>query len=253
MSRKSQRRHRYCNVAWSRWPRPGQNGRGWPRWPLSRWCRPARMPGVPTVTGSTRARAAARAAGSGSLGSGASTAVSRSGSPATASLCTEPGCMWPRSATVRVRWSRALPSVPSSVTVIREPDGRFYASFVVERDPTDAAAGGAYCRDRPRPGLRWRQSSAVTARSSRLPTRGMRSRKVRDRQAAGWAILVPWRRRPAQRVGGRETAPVKQEPTPRRRMSGAAPRRVASATFKRRRRAVGQKRPVHHRIGGRVT
>jgi putative transposase len=37
---------------------------------------------------------------------------------------------------VRVRWSRALPSVPSSVTVLREPDGRFYASFVVERDPT---------------------------------------------------------------------------------------------------------------------
>jgi putative transposase len=37
---------------------------------------------------------------------------------------------------VRVRWSRALPSTPSSVTVIREPDGRYYASFVVERDPT---------------------------------------------------------------------------------------------------------------------
>jgi putative transposase len=37
---------------------------------------------------------------------------------------------------VRVRWSRALPSLPSSVTVIREPDGRCYASFVVERDPT---------------------------------------------------------------------------------------------------------------------
>ena len=37
---------------------------------------------------------------------------------------------------VRVRWSRALPSVPSSVTVLREPDGRFYASFVVQRDPT---------------------------------------------------------------------------------------------------------------------
>jgi putative transposase len=34
---------------------------------------------------------------------------------------------------VRVRWSRPLPSVPSSVTVIREPDGRYYASFVVER------------------------------------------------------------------------------------------------------------------------
>jgi len=37
---------------------------------------------------------------------------------------------------VRVRWSRELPSVPSSVTVIGEPDGRYYASFVVGRDPT---------------------------------------------------------------------------------------------------------------------
>jgi putative transposase len=36
----------------------------------------------------------------------------------------------------RVRWSRPLPSVPSSVSVIREADGRFYASFVVQRDPT---------------------------------------------------------------------------------------------------------------------
>jgi putative transposase len=37
---------------------------------------------------------------------------------------------------VRVRWSRPLPAVPSSVTVIRDPDGRYYASFVVERDAT---------------------------------------------------------------------------------------------------------------------
>ena len=37
---------------------------------------------------------------------------------------------------LRVRWSRALPSGPSSVTVIGEPDGRCYASFVVGRDPT---------------------------------------------------------------------------------------------------------------------
>jgi len=34
---------------------------------------------------------------------------------------------------VKVRWSRELPSDPSSVTVIREPDGRYYLSFVVER------------------------------------------------------------------------------------------------------------------------
>ena len=37
---------------------------------------------------------------------------------------------------IRVEWSRALPSVPSSVTVIKEPDGRYYASFVVERAAT---------------------------------------------------------------------------------------------------------------------
>jgi putative transposase len=35
---------------------------------------------------------------------------------------------------IKVKWSRPLPSVPSSVTVIREPDGRCYASFVVERE-----------------------------------------------------------------------------------------------------------------------
>jgi len=35
---------------------------------------------------------------------------------------------------IRVEWSRDLPSQPSSVTVIREPDGRYYASFVVQRE-----------------------------------------------------------------------------------------------------------------------
>lgn len=33
---------------------------------------------------------------------------------------------------VGVRWSRDLPSEPSSVTIIREPDGHYYASFVVD-------------------------------------------------------------------------------------------------------------------------
>jgi putative transposase len=37
---------------------------------------------------------------------------------------------------VRVRWSRELPSEPSSVTIIREPDGYYYASFVVDVEPT---------------------------------------------------------------------------------------------------------------------
>jgi putative transposase len=41
---------------------------------------------------------------------------------------------------IRVKWSRGLPSVPSSVTVTREPDGRYYASFVVQRAATPLPA-----------------------------------------------------------------------------------------------------------------
>lgn len=44
---------------------------------------------------------------------------------------------------LNVRWSRALPSIPSSVTITREPDGRFYASFVVEIQPVTLPATGA--------------------------------------------------------------------------------------------------------------
>src|SRR5579863_881274 len=43
---------------------------------------------------------------------------------------------------IKVAWSRPLPSVPSSVTVIREPDGRYYASFVVQRDTAPLPASG---------------------------------------------------------------------------------------------------------------
>jgi putative transposase len=38
----------------------------------------------------------------------------------------------PKIGDVRVRWSRDLPSAPSSVTVIRDTAGRYFASFVVE-------------------------------------------------------------------------------------------------------------------------
>jgi putative transposase len=37
---------------------------------------------------------------------------------------------------IRVRWSRDLPSKPSSVSIVLEPDGHYYASFVVEIVPT---------------------------------------------------------------------------------------------------------------------
>lgn len=43
---------------------------------------------------------------------------------------------------VRIRWSRPLPSGPSSATVVREADGRYYVSFVVERDAEPLPATG---------------------------------------------------------------------------------------------------------------
>ncbi|MFD7451159.1 RNA-guided endonuclease InsQ/TnpB family protein [Kitasatospora sp. NPDC059827] len=47
------------------------------------------------------------------------------------------GLSLPKIGDVRVKWSRALPSVPSTVTVIRDSAGRYFASFIVETDPAD--------------------------------------------------------------------------------------------------------------------
>jgi putative transposase len=44
---------------------------------------------------------------------------------------------------ISLRWSRPLPSEPSSVTIIREADGRYYASFVVERESAPLPAVAA--------------------------------------------------------------------------------------------------------------
>ena len=41
----------------------------------------------------------------------------------------------PKVGDVPVRWSRALPSEPSSVTVIKDSAGRYFASFVVDIEP----------------------------------------------------------------------------------------------------------------------
>lgn len=38
---------------------------------------------------------------------------------------------------VKVRWSRDLPSDPSSVTVVKDAAGRYFASFVVQTDPSE--------------------------------------------------------------------------------------------------------------------
>ena len=41
----------------------------------------------------------------------------------------------PKIGDVQVRWSRSLPSDPSSVTVIKDAAGRYFASFVIETGP----------------------------------------------------------------------------------------------------------------------
>ncbi len=46
----------------------------------------------------------------------------------------------PKIGAVTVKWSRTLPAQPSSVTVIKDAAGRYFASFVIDTDPdTDAA------------------------------------------------------------------------------------------------------------------
>src|SRR5580700_6932803 len=41
----------------------------------------------------------------------------------------------PKIGDVPVRWSRPLPSEPSSVTVVKDSAGRYFASFVIEPKP----------------------------------------------------------------------------------------------------------------------
>ncbi|MGW7398044.1 RNA-guided endonuclease InsQ/TnpB family protein [Streptomyces cyaneofuscatus] len=41
----------------------------------------------------------------------------------------------PKIGDVRVKWSRTLPSAPSTVTVVKDSAGRYFASFVVETGP----------------------------------------------------------------------------------------------------------------------
>jgi putative transposase len=51
----------------------------------------------------------------------------------------------PKVGDVEVRWSRELPARPSSVTVIRDRAGRFFASFVVEVTPAPLPKTEAGC------------------------------------------------------------------------------------------------------------
>ncbi|MFG2842670.1 RNA-guided endonuclease InsQ/TnpB family protein [Kitasatospora sp. NPDC048296] len=46
----------------------------------------------------------------------------------------------PKIGDIAVKWSRQLPSVPSTVTVVKDSAGRYFASFVIDTDP-DADLG----------------------------------------------------------------------------------------------------------------
>jgi putative transposase len=48
----------------------------------------------------------------------------------------------PKIGDVPVRWSRPLPSEPSSVTIIKDAAGRYFASFVVQAEPATLPAAG---------------------------------------------------------------------------------------------------------------
>lgn len=41
----------------------------------------------------------------------------------------------PKIGAVKVKWSRMLPTTPTSVTVVKDAAGRFFASFVIDTDP----------------------------------------------------------------------------------------------------------------------
>lgn len=51
----------------------------------------------------------------------------------------------PKIGDIPVRWSRELPSDPSSVTVIRDAAGRYFASFVVDVSPSPLPQADAEC------------------------------------------------------------------------------------------------------------
>jgi putative transposase len=79
---------------------------------------------------------------------------------------------------IKVEWSRDLPSAPSSVTVIREGDGRYYASFVVERKPTPLPACDAEV------GIDLGLASLVITSDGQPPLPNPRFLRARQRQLA---------------------------------------------------------------------
>ena len=125
----------------------------------------------------------------------------------------------PKIGDVAVRWSRPLPCEPSSVTVIRDAAGRYFASFVVETDP--AADAQRFPRAGPEVGIDLglaafavlsdgtkvsaprflRRAEKKLRRLQRAHSRKQKGSRNREKSRAGWPA-----RTPRSRTGGPTSA-----------------------------------------------
>ena len=71
----------------------------------------------------------------------------------------------PKIGDVQVKWSRTLPSTPSTVTVVKDSAGRYFASFVVETDPEDVLPG-----PHPRSASTWGSGTSRSSPTGRRST-----------------------------------------------------------------------------------
>src|SRR5215467_3164556 len=132
-----------------------------------------------------------------------------------------PGEVRPRPQAFRlpVRWSRPLPGEPSSVTVIRDAAGRYFASFVVQTDP--AADAGRFPPTGPEVGIDLglaafavlsdgtkvgaprflRQAQKKIGRLQRAHSRKQKGSKNQDKARRRWPA-----RTPRSRTGGPTSA-----------------------------------------------
>ena len=127
----------------------------------------------------------------------------------------------PKIGDVPVRWSRPLPSEPSSVTVIRDSAGRYFASFVVQAGP------GTLPEAEPVIGIDLGlKHFAVCRTAGRSPPRG--SCAGRRRNSGGRSVRCPASRREAgtgTRPGSRSPGRMPGWPTRGGTFTTSCPRR----------------------------
>ncbi len=78
----------------------------------------------------------------------------------------------PKIGTVEVKWSRPLPATPTSVTVIQDAAGRYFASFVIDTDPDTDATKQEAVDSLPKPVLRSSPGNEREGQNPRAPAQG---------------------------------------------------------------------------------